>query len=123
MGNRSNIYFRNGDNGIGVYSHWSGTDMAAAAMRVLDNSAFQSRLGDPSYATRIAVQAVLEHLGSDTASDTGFGLWTSETGECDNEHRFIVIDVNDGSLYITDDWRKVKDAVRNPTVKTIRDLM
>lgn len=105
MGDRSNLYFKNGDHGIGVYSHWAGVGMASAAVQVLKNPAFKARLGDASYATRIAVQTALEALGASPSEETGFGLWSSATGPDDNGYRFLVIDVKTGKLYATNEWR------------------
>lgn len=105
MGDRSNLYLKNGDHGVGVYSHWAGVGMAGAALRVLANPAFKARLGDPSYATRIAIQTALEALGADATQETGFGVWSSATGPDDNGYRFLVIDVKSGKLYATNEWR------------------
>jgi hypothetical protein len=127
MGDRSNIYFRKG--GIGVYSHNGGTRMAEAAMRVLENPAFQRRVGDPSYATRIGVQTVLESLGSRATDETGVGLWDSHRGPDDNEHRFIIINVMNGRLYVSDDWHDnslheggaelMAESIQKPTLEAI----
>ena len=124
MGDRSNLYFRGVD--IGVYAHWSGKDMATAAIRVLENPAFLSRVGDPAYATRIGVQTLLEALGSKSDSDLGFGLWTSKTGPCDaGIYDIIVIDTLTGRLFVTKNWKKPpkKDWVPEPTAETLVTLM
>ncbi len=55
MGDRSNVFFKNGAHGVGVYGHWAGLAMADAAMAVLASKAFKARLGDANYATRIGV--------------------------------------------------------------------
>ncbi len=125
MGDRSNIFFRNGKAGVGVYAHWSGLAMADAAMRVVKSKAFVGRLGDANYATRIAVQAVFEALDVDAKSETGFGLWTPAGGPDDNEYRYVVVDVNDGALFVASDWRKPKpsDRIAQPTAARIRKAM
>jgi hypothetical protein len=110
MGDRSNLYFKNGEYGIGVYGHWAGPGMAEAAVRVLQNPAFKARIGDASYATRIGVQTVLETLGASASEETGFGIWSSATGPDDNGYRFLVIDVQSGQLYAASDWK-------NPTAQ------
>ncbi len=110
MGDRSNLYFKNGEHGIGVYGHWAGPGMAEAAVRVLQNPAFKARIGDASYATRIGVQTVLETLGASASEETGFGIWSSATGPDDNGYRFLVIDVRSGQLYAASDWK-------NPTAQ------
>ena len=125
MGDRSNLFFRSDGDGIGVYAHWSGEDMAEAAMRVLKSKAFNDRLGDASYAMRIGVQLTLETLEADSKSDTGFGLWTPATGPDDNEYPWLVIDVETGELFVAKNWKKPLPAERvaNPTAAEIRRRM
>ena len=125
MGDRSNIFFRHGKGGIGVYAHSSGLEMASAAAKVITSKAFKARIGDANYAIRIGVQLVLEHLGADAKSDTGFGLWTPITGADDNEYPYVVIDVNSGALFVAKDWKKPKSTERlaKPTAATIKKRM
>ena len=125
MGDRSNVLFRSGKDGIGVYAHWSGEEMADAAMKVIHSKAFNERLGDATYAMRIGVQIVLETLGADSKSDTGFGLWTPSTGPDDNEYRWVVIDVDSGDLFVAKNWKKPlpSERVTKPTVAEIRRRM
>ena len=125
MGDRSNIFFRNGKGGIGVYAHWAGLSMADAAMRVIQSKAFKARVGDANYATRIGVQIVLDALGAEVGSDTGFGLWTPLSGADDNEHNYVVVDVMDGSVFVAKDWRKPKktERVAKPTKAELRKRM
>lgn len=109
MGNRSNIYIqqtRNDDGkweGIGVYSHWSGTLLHDVAIKHLD--AAKARTGDPSYFTRILVHNILDEL-TDRNSETGFGLWSSALGMDDNEHPILVINADTGRHWYTTqaDW-------------------
>ena len=125
MGDRSNVLFRNGDSGIGVYSHWGGLTMAEAVVSVIERPAFRARVGDPSYATRIGVQGVLELLGADSTVETGFGLWTPEGGADDNGYGYVIVDVLDGSVYVAPDHRDVQESHRvdPPTVEAIQDAM
>jgi hypothetical protein len=94
-------------------------------MRVVKNKAFVGRLGDANYATRLAVQTVFEALDVDSKSETGFGLWTPAGGPDDNEYRYVVVDVNDGALFVASDWRKPKpsDRIAAPTAAKIRKAM
>ncbi len=125
MGDRSNVFFRSGKDGIGVYAHWSGESMADAVMRVLKSKAFTARLGDANYAMRVGVQLVLEILGADSKSDTGFGLWTASAGPDDNEYRWVVIDVDSGELFVAKNWKKPtpSERIARPTVSEIRRRM
>ena len=125
MGDRSNLFFRSGKDGIGVYAHWAGEAMADAAMRVMKSKAFRDRLGDEHYAMRIGVQLVLETLGANSKSDTGFGLWTPAMGPDDNEYRWVVIDVESGDLFVAKSWKKPlpSERVSSPTAAEIRRRM
>lgn len=125
MGDRSNLFFRANGGGIGVYAHSSGTFMADAAMAVLKNPAFKSRLGDTNYALRIGVQTALEALMAESTAETGFGLWTPATGADDNEYRYIVIDVDDGAVFVAKDWKKPRSSekVAKPTAAALRKKM
>jgi hypothetical protein len=125
MGDRSNVFFRSGKDGVGVYAHSCGELMADAAMCVLKSKAFNQRLGDVHYAMRIGVQLVLETLDADSSSDTGFGLWTPSTGPDDNEYRWVVIDVHSGDVFVAKNWKKPlpSERVAHPTVAEIRRRM
>ena len=125
MGDRANILFRSGRDGIGVYAHWSGLEVADAAMKVWKSKAFKARLGDSHYAMRIGVQLALEALGAESTSETGFGLWTPATGSDDNEYRWVIIDVETGELFVADNWKRPKpgDRVSKPTAASIRRRM
>jgi hypothetical protein len=125
MGDRSNLYFRNGDSGVGVYAHWAGLQMAEAAAAVIANPAFKARVGDISYATRIGVQTALEALGVKSGEETGFGLWTSATGPDDFEYPFIVIDLETGDCFVTREWKNPTDSdkLANPTAESIAARM
>ncbi|MFT3709383.1 MAG: hypothetical protein QM817_17225 [Archangium sp.] len=125
MGDRSNLFFRSAKGGIGVYGHYAGVSMADAAMAVLKNPAFKARIGDKNYAFRIGVQTALDVLGATAAEETGYGLWTPATGADDNEHRYIVIDVDTGALFVAKDWKKVKpsEKIAKPTAASIRKKM
>ncbi len=125
MGNRSNLYFRRSGGGIGLYAHWSGVEIAEAAAAVIASPAFKARVGDPSYATRVGLQLAFEALHVTVATDRGFGLWTQAQGPDDNEHRFVVIDVESGKLFVCDDWKQTTDMdlILEPTARNIAERM
>lgn len=125
MGDRANIFFRGEKGGVGVYGHWAGRGMAMAAARVMTSKAFKARIGDANYATRIGVQIVLEELGAKSKEETGFGIWTAQSGPDDNEHKFIVIDVNTGEVFVSNNWKKPgkADLVPSPTANAILERM
>lgn len=126
MGNRSNLFFKNGNDGIGIYAHNAGAELAEVAASVVKNPAFKSRLGDPSYALRIGVETALECLGSDGFIETGFGLWTANMGPDDNDsYPYIVIDVLDGQVYVTKSLRNPREdeVVPDPSSDVLKNLM
>ena len=125
MGERSNVFFKNKNNGVGVYSHWAGMKMADAVAKTVALQSFQSRLRDPSYATRVGVQSVLEALGATLDKGTGFGIWTPEDGPDDNNYPFLVVDVNTGAVCVSDDYLdcKAADRVNPPTAEALRQRM
>jgi hypothetical protein len=91
----------------------------------MKSKAFKARVGDANYALRIGVQLVLQTLQADPTSDTGFGLWTPATGPDDNEYRYVVVDVDEGHLFVCSDWKKPKpgDRIATPTAANIRSAM
>lgn len=92
---------------------------------MISRPAFKNRIGDASYATRIGVQGVLEFLGADSNEETGFGIWTPGWGEPDNEYPYVVVDVEDGAVFVSDDYSDKDDAHRidPPTAKAIGEAM
>jgi len=91
MGDRNNIFFREDDKGNGVYlySHWCGSELGEALANVLPKA--KDRWADPSYATRIIVQGILDHYVSPDQS-TGWGL-SATLG--DGSGRIWVVDFPD----------------------------
>lgn len=111
-----------------MYAHWSGTSMAGAAMAVLENGAFRARVRDASYAARIGIQTALEYLGAEADHETGFGLWLSEDGPCDNDYRRIItIDVMTGKVYVEPSQHvgfcADKNEIKDPTEQKLLKAM
>ena len=95
MGARGNLGFRSaGESTIYLYTHWRGhelEELAAEAVR-----AAQPRWGDPSYATRMALTALIGGV----TDDLGYGVSTEPE---DNEFPLIVIDWNARTVEIEDE--------------------
>jgi hypothetical protein len=108
MGDRSNIFIQQGQKadgtwtGIGVYSHWHGTQLHDAAIEALPKA--QGRIGDDSYFARIVIHNVLVAV-ADPDSETGTGLWVD--GIPDNEHPILVINAHTG-----DHWYASEETFR-----------
>lgn len=117
MGDRANLQFKSDEGTIGIYGHWAGTDMAAAAMAVINNPKFQARIGDSSYANRIGVQTALEALGSLSKEETGFGLYVGTNVPDNDGYGIVVIDVETGTVSV--DGSPILD----PTERKIESAM
>ncbi len=101
MGNRANVLFTTPGSpgqGIGVYTHWNGHRLAEAVATLTEHAPFKQRLGDYSYARRIAVQFILEALGADTASGTGHGIYLESEGTDDGGRTPIVVCLSSGKV-------------------------
>jgi hypothetical protein len=101
MGDRSNVFIQQVRSpkghwhGIGIYAHWAGPDLHAAALDALAQPAIRGRIGDPPYVTRMIVQYVLDKLGA-RPDGLSFGLWCDQLGLCDNEYDILVINAETG---------------------------
>lgn len=117
MGDRSNIFIQqnkletkyNGEtplptewSGVGLYSHWQGTDLHDHAF--IAAVASVPRLGDPSYFARRVLHLTLQALDPE-CSETGYGIWTDRMD--DNEHPILVINGQTGMC-----WFSEPDAIR-----------
>jgi hypothetical protein len=72
-----------------ITTHWGGADIAAAAEAAITKA--RPRWNDPSYCTRVLVQAALEHLGATTDDPLGHGLAIG--GTCDTNRPAVIIDI------------------------------
>lgn len=79
-----------------LYTHWGGSDMKQILAEALEKS--RSRWDDGSYLARVIFQTL---IGKDDGV-TGFGLST-EPG--DNEHPFLVVDVDANQVWEEPDMR------------------
>src|ERR1044072_219768 len=104
MGDRSNVKFDFGtpEATINLYSHWSGTHLAAEVHRALGSDTARGRWSDPSYLTRIVIHRVLAAT-ADPASGTGYGL-SAGVDVDDNEHHILVLHVKEQEVSCNQ-WR------------------
>lgn len=103
MGDRANIFIQTEMQddgqwaGIGVYTHWRGEGIHAAALAALPKAA--GRVGDTSYFARIIVHNVLNAV-ADPDSETGAGLWTVFPDDNDG-YPVLVINAQTGKHWFT----------------------
>lgn len=100
---------------LGIYLHWGGSEYAKQLAIALNLT--RDRWEDPDYATRMAVQSILEH-NDISAPDLGAGLFV---GTDDRSADNPVLNVNWGSkvvwnddkripfeTYISSDWKEMQ---------------
>jgi hypothetical protein len=85
MGDRGNIYIKDADSGIYLYTHWAGTELPVTVRNAL---ARQQRWDDGPYLARILFDTLTE---GETGSESGYGI-SSVIG--DNGHLIVVVDVD-----------------------------
>lgn len=83
MGDRANVYVKDGNRGVYLYTHWGGSELPGV---VADALARRLRWDDGPYLTRIIF---CEMVRGQEDSEYGFGI---SARMCDNEHPIIVID-------------------------------
>jgi hypothetical protein len=80
MGDRAVIGFRASSTSgtpMWLYTHWTGSRRYDHVKEALEKS--RSRWNDPSYATRIAISAI---VGDDWNQELGYGLTAGDDGFC-----------------------------------------
>lgn len=89
----------NDEHPISLYLHWGGDETAEELAKALASA--QSRWDDPDYATRIAIQSILE-AEDITAEHLGAGLYvgTADAGG-------LVLNVNWGSQVVWTDSQRI----------------
>jgi len=102
MGDRANFGFRQADgNTIFLYGHWAGYGMMNTFAHALKRVMEAGRVGDPFYATRIAISEIIGDCWKD---DLGWGI--SVNYLCDNEHKVPVVDWATAMVHLYDyDWK------------------
>jgi len=96
MGNRGNFYMvqegKTEEKGIYFYGHWSGSEMPKILQKTLRRAKKACRLDDEPYFARMLFCDLIASGGRDKAltDETSYGI---STYLCDNNHKIIVIDV------------------------------
>lgn len=102
MGDRANFGFKQADgNIVFLYGHWAGYQMMNTFAHALKRVMEAGRVGDESYATRIAISEI---VGDSWKDDLGWGISVNYIG--DNEHSVPVVDWATATVYLYDyDWK------------------
>lgn len=102
MGDRANFGFKQPDgNIVFLYGHWAGYEMMNTFAHALKRVMEAGRVGDTSYATRIAISEI---IGDSWKDDLGWGI--SVNYLCDNEHSVPVVDWATATVRLYDyDWK------------------
>ena len=85
MGDRANIYVKEGDSGVYLYTHWGGSELPQVVKVALSR---HQRWDDGQYLARILFDTLTENQ---TGSETGHGI-SSVIG--DNSYPIIVVNVD-----------------------------
>ena len=95
MGDRANcIVHQNSFNETGpvwLYTHWGGHDLLDMVQKAIQR---KQRWDDSAYLTRIIFDTM--SVGQQ-GEETGFGI---STGQCDNEHHYIIVDPDKQEVHI-----------------------
>jgi len=108
MGDRANFAFvQENGHSIVLYGHWAGDRMLGRLADAVIKA--QPRWSDESYATRIAISAL---VAEQWAEETGWGLQVNSIS--DNEHRIAVVDFNQRtfSLHEQDEFSNTDNKIR-----------
>ena len=109
MGDRGNIVLRFTEKGqakdIYLYTHWGGSEIGERLKSALE--AGEDRWDDGPYLGRVIFQALV----GDDDGVTGFGI---SPFVCDNEHDFLVVDM-DGGKTVTKEHRTNRSVIQKWT--------
>lgn len=83
MGDRGNVYVKNHEGGIYLYTHWRGSELPEIVRNTL---ARRQRWDDESYLARMVF---CDMSKGDHDNDRGYGISNYRT---DNQHPIVVID-------------------------------
>lgn len=83
MGDRANVYMKDGDRGVYLYTHWNGTDLPRTLQTALRK---KWRWDDAAYLARIIFCHMIEGLEDE---ECGFGISTHPP---DGQDRVLVVD-------------------------------
>lgn len=72
MGDRAQVFVKDGSEGVYLYTHWLGTELPALVAAALDSKQGRARWTDPPYLARIIFGHMLD--GDDPMAETGYGI-------------------------------------------------
>ena len=88
MGDRANIFVKQEQSGVYLYSHWGGTELPATLQAALNSPQGRGRWDDEAYLTRIIFCQMVK---GDEDGETGYGISTYTP---DGEDRVLEVDSN-----------------------------
>ena len=91
MGARCNFVFKQSeDQAVALYSHWGEDSMYQDLAGALQHASPRIQLGDPSYATRMAISYLLQ--GS-LLDETGYGIYAVNPNDLGFMDHPVIIDL------------------------------
>lgn len=101
MGDRANVYVKEGSKGVYLYTHWSGYRLPHIVQNALKRS--RDRWDDDQYLARIIFSEMIKDEVMDT---TGYGISASM---CDNERSIIVIECESNTIGFAHEGKESED--------------
>lgn len=91
MGARCTFVFKQAeDQAVALYSHWGEDSMHADLAGALEHASPRIELGDPSYATRMAISYLIQDSLLD---ETGYGIYACNPNDLGFMDHPIIIDL------------------------------
>ena len=91
MGARCTFVFKQAeDQAVALYSHWGEDSMYIDLAGALSHAKPRIELGDPSYATRMAISYLLQ---DELLSETGFGIYACNPNDLGFMDHPVIIDL------------------------------
>jgi len=104
MGDRANVYVKDGNSGVYLYTHWTGTKLPGVVQSALRRG--ESRWNDGQYLARVIFN---EMTRGDEDGVTGFGI---SSVLCDNNHPIIVVDTSTETVGLADEGDEILGIVQ-----------
>ena len=95
MGDRAMAEIKTTDGSLFFYTHWTGHNLVQQCKEALAKA--QPRIGDDPYATKIAIDSLIETSGArDSETGAGIMLQPNAEDEYNGDEPSVVLDLVDG---------------------------
>lgn len=108
MGDRTNFHFKVNEDMLTLYSHWGGYSRKQDLARALNAAMPRIQMGDMDYALRICISQL---VASDWTSETGFGLMINNPQGAEEEHGYLEVNFNNGTVLDDDLVKPIQEFI------------